>query len=80
MKTYNLALLGFGNVGKALVRLLQDKTTELRDRYSIGWKITGVASRRLGWARRVPGRFALGLGGGDSPVYGRRLRAGGLLS
>jgi homoserine dehydrogenase len=55
MKTHNLALLGFGNVGRALAGLLQSKTTELRDKYDIGWKITGVASRRLGWLANPDG-------------------------
>jgi homoserine dehydrogenase len=41
-------LLGFGNVNRTLVRLLQEKTPELRER-QIDWRITGVASRRLGW-------------------------------
>lgn len=49
MKTHNLVLLGFGNVGRALAGLLRSKTTELRDKYGIDWRITGVASRRLGW-------------------------------
>ncbi len=48
-KVYSLAFLGFGNVGKALIRLLQEKKAELRERYGIEWKITGVASRRTGW-------------------------------
>jgi homoserine dehydrogenase len=55
MKTYNLALLGFGNVGRALAGLLKTKTAELRDRYGIGWKITGVASRRIGWLANPDG-------------------------
>ncbi len=46
---YNLCLAGFGNVGRALVRLLADKRSELAGRYGIEWRITGVASRRLGW-------------------------------
>jgi len=46
--TYNLCLLGLGNVNRALVRLLQAKDDDLRQR-GIGWRITGVASRRLGW-------------------------------
>jgi homoserine dehydrogenase len=50
MKTYNLCLLGFGNVGRALARLLVAKTAEMREEFGVGWKITGVASRRLGWA------------------------------
>jgi homoserine dehydrogenase len=49
MKSYNLALLGFGNVGRALARLLHDKRAELREKYEIEYKITGVAARRLGW-------------------------------
>lgn len=49
MKTYNLCLLGFGNVGRALARLLVEKTDELHDEFRIGWRVTGVASRRLGW-------------------------------
>ncbi|HXN21156.1 MAG TPA: homoserine dehydrogenase [Candidatus Dormibacteraeota bacterium] len=48
-RTYNLALVGFGNVGKELVRLLVAKTAELHNEYGITWKLTGVASRRVGW-------------------------------
>jgi homoserine dehydrogenase len=50
METYNLCLLGFGNVGRALARLLASKASELRADFGIEWRITGVASRRLGWA------------------------------
>ena len=32
-----------------LVRLLEDHIGELRNRYGISWRITGVASRRMGW-------------------------------
>ena len=31
------------------MRLLEDRSAELRDRYRISFRITGVASRRLGW-------------------------------
>ncbi len=48
MRSYNLCLLGFGNVNRALVRLLESKKEELQDR-GIAWRITGIASRRLGW-------------------------------
>lgn len=47
-RTYNLCIVGMGNVGQELVRLLQSKSDELRQR-GIEWKITGIASRRLGW-------------------------------
>ena len=46
---YNLCLLGFGNVNRTLVRLLDDREQELRDRYGISFRITGIATRRLGW-------------------------------
>src|SRR5687768_2724335 len=49
MKKYRLAFLGFGNVGRALARLLVSKSAELRDSYGIEWEITGVATRRMGW-------------------------------
>lgn len=49
MKKYRLGFLGFGNVGRALARLLVSKSAELRDNYEIEWEITGVATRRMGW-------------------------------
>lgn len=55
MKTYHLALLGFGNVGRALAGLLDRKRAELRNRYQIEYKITGVTSRRLGWLANPDG-------------------------
>src|SRR6185503_19733604 len=48
MKQYNLGFLGFGNVGRALARLLVAKSAELRE-LGIEFRITGIASRRLGW-------------------------------
>jgi homoserine dehydrogenase len=47
--THNLCFLGFGNVNRTLVRLLEDRRQELRDRHSIEYRVTGIASRRLGW-------------------------------
>jgi homoserine dehydrogenase len=47
--TCNLCFLGFGNVNRTLVRLLEDRRQELQDRDGIAFRITGVASRRLGW-------------------------------
>jgi homoserine dehydrogenase len=57
MKTYNLCLLGFGNVGRALARLLVEKSDELRGEFGVAWRVTGVASRRLGWLC-APGGYA----------------------
>ncbi len=55
MKTLNLVLLGFGNVGRALAGLLQSKRAELREKYEIEWRITGVASRHIGWRANPDG-------------------------
>ncbi len=55
MKTFSLCLLGFGNVGRSLARLLNSKTGELRERYGIEWRITGVATRRMGWLADADG-------------------------
>jgi homoserine dehydrogenase len=49
MKTFNLCLLGFGNVGRALVPLLSEKSDEMREQFGIDWRVTGVATRRMGW-------------------------------
>jgi homoserine dehydrogenase len=49
MKPLALCLLGFGNVNRTLVELLQRKDTELRERHGIEWRITGIGSRRIGW-------------------------------
>jgi homoserine dehydrogenase len=57
IRTHNLCIVGFGNVGKAFVALLQEKEQELRDRYGIAWRVTGVAARRLGWLA-APTSFA----------------------
>jgi homoserine dehydrogenase len=45
---YKLALLGFGNVGRALAQLLANKKEELRNRYDITFSITGIATGRHG--------------------------------
>lgn len=55
MKQYNLCFLGFGNVGRALARLFVTKSRELRDQYGIEFRVTGVASRRIGWLANSDG-------------------------
>ncbi|MGB8475594.1 MAG: hypothetical protein WCE61_16040 [Candidatus Acidiferrum sp.] len=49
MPSYNLAIIGMGNVARALLRLLISKETDLLRRYDIRWRLTGVATRRIGW-------------------------------
>ena len=55
MKQYNLCFLGFGNVGRALARLFVAKSGELRDHYGVEFRVTGVASRRIGWLANSDG-------------------------
>ncbi len=55
MRTYSLLFLGFGHVGRALARLLESKSADLRTRCHLDWRITGVASRRLGWLAQPHG-------------------------
>jgi homoserine dehydrogenase len=50
MSHYRLALLGFGNVGRALALLLMRKERELLRRYGITFSVTGIATHRHGAA------------------------------
>jgi homoserine dehydrogenase len=47
---YNLAFIGFGNVARALVRLLIRKQDWLRSEYDISFSFTGIATGRHGFA------------------------------
>jgi len=49
VRRYAVAFLGFGNVAKALARLLESRRSELAVRYGVSCHATGVASRSLGW-------------------------------
>ena len=49
MPHFKLALIGFGNVHRALLQLLDRKRTELRDQYDLTFSVTGVYSRRMGF-------------------------------
>ena len=55
MRRYAVAFLGFGNVGKALARLLESRRGELAVRYGVSCQATGVATRRLGWWANADG-------------------------
>jgi homoserine dehydrogenase len=50
MSHYRLAFLGFGNVGKALVRLFLAKQDEVQQRYGITFSATGIATGNHGMA------------------------------
>jgi homoserine dehydrogenase len=45
-----IAMLGFGNVGRALAKLLQSKESELENEFGISYKVVGIATERHGIA------------------------------
>jgi homoserine dehydrogenase len=47
---YNLSLIGFGNVARALVRLLERKRGLLESQYGVTYAITGIATGSHGFA------------------------------
>lgn len=55
MTHFKLALLGFGNVGQALARLLQKKEALLLKEHGVSFSITGVFTSRHGAAIDVKG-------------------------
>ncbi len=42
-------------MGRSLLRLLISKESELRRKYDIRWRLTGIASRRIGWIANADG-------------------------
>jgi homoserine dehydrogenase len=68
MPSYNLAMVGFGHVGRAFLRLLISKETELRRKYDIRWRLTGVATRRVGWFADADGFNPIALLNGHWPA------------
>ena len=40
---WNLGLVGFGNVGQGLARILEEKRCTLRERYGFECKVTFIA-------------------------------------
>lgn len=50
------------------MRLLAAKQTELRETYGIAWRLTGVASRRIGWIANAKGLDPAKILGGEFPA------------
>lgn len=48
MRHYKFALLGFGNVGRALAELLMRKEAELKNEHGFTFSVTGIATGRHG--------------------------------
>ncbi len=51
----DLVLIGFGNVGRRFVRLLDERADELRAVHQIDWRVIGIATARHGVARDLHG-------------------------
>lgn len=75
-RKFNLCFLGFGNVNQTLVRLLGERAGELRSRYGIEYRVTGIASRRMGWIADADGVDADSLVASRFDLDGRSSRAG----
>ena len=64
-------------MGRAFLRMLISKETELRRKYDVRWRLTGVASRRLGWISDPDGMNPLAALSGRFPnekPIGRNVR------
>ena len=48
MPHYKLAFLGFGNVGKALAKLLLHKQADIKNQLDITFTVTGIATGSRG--------------------------------
>jgi len=55
-------------VGRAFLRLLIAKETELHRRYDVRWRLTGVATRRNGWLAHPDGLNPLAILNGHWPA------------
>lgn len=50
MTHYNLTFIGFGNVARALARLLERKSDLMKSKYDITYSVTGIATGSHGFA------------------------------
>lgn len=65
---YNFAIIGFGNVAREFLRLLRAKDQTLRRDFGVTWRLTGMATRRLGWIADANGLDPEQLLAGQFPV------------
>ena len=66
-RTYNLAVVGLGHVGSALVTLLRDRGVQIREEFGFDLRITGVMSRRVGMVADPAGLDLAAVAVGDIP-------------
>ena len=65
MKDLRIAFLGFGTVGRALHALLERRRDDLARELGVRCRVTGIASRRLGWRADTAGLDVERPGGTD---------------
>jgi homoserine dehydrogenase len=65
VRELRVAFLGFGTVGRALYELLERRREELARVLGVKCRVTGIASRRLGWRADVAGLSASEVGGAE---------------
>jgi homoserine dehydrogenase len=68
----DLALVGFGHVGRRFARLLDERRERLAREHDVTWRVTGIATRRHGAVYKGEGL--------DAPAAARLIEAGGSLS
>jgi homoserine dehydrogenase len=71
VRVLNLCFLGYGNVNRTLIDLLASKSAELREFHGIEYRITGIASRRLGWIADTAGIALAGAVSPNATAYGQ---------
>jgi len=57
MSHYRLSFIGFGNVARALARLLERKRDLLKQNYDVTYSVTGIATGRHGYAVDLDGLY-----------------------
>ncbi len=48
MRTYRLAIIGFGNVGQGLAQIIEERGDDLRKQFGVDLRITAISDLRLG--------------------------------
>jgi len=79
MTTFDLLLIGYGNVAKRFVSLLEEKRSELARRYSLRARVIGIATRREG-CKYVAYGFSRTMTTSGPPKGGRHVRTLDVLS
>jgi homoserine dehydrogenase len=55
MRTYKLALIGFGNVGRGFAQILAERGSRIRDQYGVDLRIVAVSDKLLGSLHNAAG-------------------------